>query len=89
MQRVEVRFNGQVQGVGFRYTTHRIASRWPIVGYVQNHDDGSVFLVAEGADSDLHEFLDTIVEQMAPNIRSKEVNWYAPNNQFSDFEIRR
>jgi acylphosphatase len=89
VQRVEVRFLGHVQGVGFRYTTRRFASRWPIVGYVENQADGSVFLVAEGVHSVLQEFLDAIVEQMAPNIRSQEVNWYAPNNQFSDFEIQR
>ena len=88
MQRVEVRFIGHVQGVGFRYTTRRIASRWPVTGYVENQADGSVFLVAEGLKSDVEEFLASVDEQMAPNIRSKQVNWYATANQFSDFEIR-
>lgn len=88
MQRVEVRFIGHVQGVGFRYTTRRIASRWPVTGYVENQADGSVFLVAEGPKSDVEEFLASVCEQMAPNIRSKQVNWYASTNQFSDFEIR-
>lgn len=89
VQRVEVRFVGHVQGVGFRYTTRRIASRWPVTGYVENQADGSVFLVAEGLKSDLDRFLEELEEQMAPNIRSKQVNWYASANQFSEFEIRR
>ncbi len=89
LERLEVRFIGHVQGVGFRYTTLRLASRWPITGYVENQDDGSVFLVAEGGRIDLKEFLEAIQEAMSPNIRSMQTNRYAVSGEFSDFRIRR
>jgi acylphosphatase len=45
-RRVVVR--GRVQGVGFRYTTHREAVRAGVSGWVSNRDDGSVEAVFEG-----------------------------------------
>ena len=39
---------GQVQGVGFRYSTVRQARRLELKGYVRNLWDGSVEVVAEG-----------------------------------------
>ena len=41
-------FSGHVQGVGFRYTTRSVASRFAVTGYVRNLPDGRVELVAEG-----------------------------------------
>ena len=41
-------FHGRVQGVGFRYTTHRIARGFPVTGFVRNLTDGTVELVACG-----------------------------------------
>jgi acylphosphatase len=29
-------FKGRVQGVGFRYTTHRAANRYDLTGYVRD-----------------------------------------------------
>ena len=46
--RVELRVTGVVQGVGFRWATEREARRLGLRGYVQNEDDGSVTIGAEG-----------------------------------------
>jgi len=89
MERLEVRFTGHVQGVGFRYTTHRIASRWPVTGYVENRDDGAVFLVAEGERENLVGFLEDIVSELDANIREAEKNWYSASGEWSHFSIRR
>ncbi len=64
MQRWTVHFTGHVQGVGFRYTTVRIARRFAVCGFVRNLDDGCVQLVAEGDEKSLHDFVTTIQEQM-------------------------
>jgi acylphosphatase len=40
---------GMVQGVGFRFFAHRIASRLGISGYVKNLRDGRVEVYAIGA----------------------------------------
>lgn len=42
------RVAGVVQGVGFRYHTQRQAVRLGLVGWVQNHIDGGVEVVACG-----------------------------------------
>jgi acylphosphatase len=89
MERLEVRFTGHVQGVGFRYTTHRIARRWRVVGYVENCPDGAVLMVAEGERDELNGFVDEVIAEMQPNIRNAEKNWYAASGEWSEFVIRR
>lgn len=89
MIRVEVRFLGHVQGVGFRYTTRRIASRWPVTGFVENCEDGSVRLVVEGEASSVEEFIEAVSEAMSPNIRERQTHRYAASGEWEDFTIRR
>ena len=89
MERLEARFIGNVQGVGFRYTTHRIASRWRVVGYVENRPDDSVFLAAEGERPELIGFLKDIESTLEPNISSVEKNWYSASGEWTGFSIRR
>ena len=46
--RWRVRFIGQVQHVGFRYTAFYIARDLKLTGWVRNEADGSVLLEAQG-----------------------------------------
>ncbi len=89
MQRMEVQFEGRVQGVGFRYTTASVASRWQVTGYVKNQDDGTVLLVAEGDVQELQGFLKAVCDEMEGNIESKQVHYYAASGQWSQFSIHR
>ena len=57
MERQLVYFTGQVQGVGFRYTARRVASRYPITGFVRNLPDGRVELMAEGTAADVERYV--------------------------------
>ncbi len=52
-----VRFTGQVQGVGFRYTACRLAGNYAITGTVRNCSDGSVECVVEGTGKEIDAFL--------------------------------
>ena len=44
---------GRVQGVGFRWWTHRTAERLGLRGWVRNRSDGSVEVWARGAPDSL------------------------------------
>jgi acylphosphatase len=44
---------GRVQGVGYRYFVLRHAEELGLAGYAKNQADGTVEVVAEGADSAL------------------------------------
>lgn len=46
--RQQLRFTGQVQGVGFRYTAYHLAQSIGITGWVYNDYDGSVLIQAQG-----------------------------------------
>ncbi len=48
--------SGRVQGVGFRYFTARLASRFNICGFVRNLSNGDVEVYAEGEENELGEF---------------------------------
>lgn len=53
--RLTARFEGEVQGVGFRWRAVRLVrERFPgVTGEVRNEFDGSVSLVAEGPEGEL------------------------------------
>jgi acylphosphatase len=88
MIRLTARFSGTVQGVGFRYTTMRIARGHPsIVGSVRNLPDGCVEIVAEGERGDLDAFLLNVRERMGGYIRSVESGWTPPLGGFAGFGI--
>jgi len=86
--RKHVIYRGQVQGVGFRATTHAIASGFDVVGYVRNVPNGSVELLAEGAPGELQAFLEAISERMGGHIDAAEVTDVPAAEALRDFRIR-
>ncbi len=54
---VQVRIEGNVQGVGFRNWTQRLAGQLDLTGWVRNRRDGSVEAVFSGADAAVEEAL--------------------------------
>jgi acylphosphatase len=52
-----IRINGHVQGVGFRWSAARVANLLGIKGFVRNMPDGSVYIEAEGTEKKLEEFI--------------------------------
>ncbi len=86
--RCEVRFAGQVQGVGFRYTTRQIAGRFDVGGYVQNLPDGSVLLVAEGMPDVVNAFIDAVRDEMDRYITSSQDTQFPATGEFTRFEVK-
>ena len=55
--RYEIRFFGQVQGVGFRYTAYHAASREGATGWVHNEWDGSVVMEIQGKEESIDQVM--------------------------------
>lgn len=68
----KVRFEGRVQGVGFRYTVMDLSRGFEVCGWVRNLPDGAVEMLASGERGEVEEFIREIVEEsvMAGNIRA-------------------
>lgn len=65
-------YHGRVQGVGFRYTTDRIARGFSVVGSVRNQSDGTVELIVAGESSHVRPFLAAVAEAFDGNITNVE-----------------
>lgn len=87
-QQRRVTYAGNVQGVGFRYTTQNIASGFDVRGYVKNLPDGRVELVAEGSLAEIEAFLAEIRRHFSDHIRDEKADVRAATGQFNEFGIR-
>ena len=56
-KRYHIRFSGQVQGVGFRYTATHLAERFGLTGWVYNEYDGSVISEVQGDTDSIEEWI--------------------------------
>lgn len=82
-------YSGNVQGVGFRYTTASLAQGWPVRGFVQNLPDGRVKLVVEGEERHLNALEKAIHERLGEYIANVTRDVTPPRGEFTSFEIRR
>jgi acylphosphatase len=87
--RTRVVFTGDVQGVGFRYTSRRLAERFPITGWVCNHSDGTVELEAQGEPSAVDAFVEELRSEMRKHVSDAVVSGAQPVERESGFSIRR
>jgi acylphosphatase len=87
--RVRVYYSGRVQGVGFRFTSARLAERHAVGGFVRNLPDGRVELVAEGNRSAVDQLLAAIQRQMHGYIHDAQVVTEPPDDPLlEEFTIR-
>ena len=88
-QRLTVRYEGRVQGVGFRYTTVSLAQELSLTGWVKNEFDGSVSLVAEGAENQLMDLLQGVRRShLGRYITNELVRRSAATGEFTGFGVR-
>ena len=77
-RQVRVRYEGDVQVVGFRYVARNLANALGATGGVENLGDGAVQLVAEGPEDVLKRLLLQIrTSRLGPNIASEKTEWRA------------
>jgi acylphosphatase len=82
-------YEGNVQGVGFRYSVRQIAKGFDVTGSVRNLTDGRVELLATGEEEEVHSFLDAIGQsELRAHIKKHSRAPLASPPPFRGFEIR-
>jgi len=87
--RLEAIVHGHVQGVNFRYYTHRQASALGLTGYVRNEWEGTVRVVAEGDKPQLASLLAWLHRgPPSADVERVDVTWKEFTGEFQRFEVR-
>lgn len=85
----QILFSGQVQGVGFRWTTERIAAELPVKGFVRNLRDGRVEVIVSGTPDSVQRLIDGLYKEYGGGIVGAERRTIEVPGHFTGFEIRR
>jgi acylphosphatase len=86
---VQVFYEGNVQGVGFRWSVRNIAKGFDVTGSVRNLRDGRVELQATGDDEEVRAFLEAILQsELRAHIKKHSETPLGNAPAFRGFEIR-
>jgi acylphosphatase len=89
MSAMQVFFEGNVQGVGFRYSVRHIAKGFEVTGWVRNLRDGRVEMQIAGEDDEVRDFLEAIAQsELRAHIKKQNATPLAEAPQARGFEIR-
>lgn len=80
-------FLGRVQGVGFRYTAHRMAHRHQLTGFVRNLPDGTVEMFAQGPAQDIDDCIQDIKDYFGDYLRETGIQEIPTDPKYKDFRI--
>ena len=88
-EKIHIMISGKVQGVFFRVSTRKMATKLAITGWVRNVADGKVEIEAEGERKQLEMLLDWCNQGPShAGVTSVKSEWQKINDDhFSTFEI--
>lgn len=86
--RKEIRFTGDVQGVGFRYRAQHAAQSLGVTGWVHNEWDSSVLMQAQGTEEQIGEMIKLINRSLYIGIRDISYKIIAIDEEERGFHIR-
>ena len=79
---------GQVQGIGYRFFALKTARIVGVSGWVKNLPTGEVELEAEGEDTAIKQYIQTLrTKHPWAQIDNVAVNWLPYEGKFQDFKI--
>jgi acylphosphatase len=86
---VQVFYEGNVQGVGFRWSVRNVAKGFDVTGSVRNLRDGRVELQVTGDEEEVRAFLEAILQsELRAHIRKHSETPLPNPPAFRGFEIR-
>ena len=86
--RLQLRFYGQVQGVGFRYHSTYIAQHVGVTGWVKNLYDGRVEMEAQGTPEQIEEMMSRLGNQRYISITGVESSDIPADPRSVDFRVK-
>ena len=86
MNKIRATVSGRIQNVGYRAKVIGIAKDFGLTGFVQNLDDGRVWIIAESKNGDFGKFLDAIwIKNTLIDVVDVEVEHADATGDFADF----
>jgi len=90
MREIEIELRGRIQGVGFRSSVRNFALRNGIRGYVQNKEEGDVFILAQSKEDRIRQLIDWLNSNPGfAKIDAISYRWKKAGKRFSGFSILR
>jgi len=87
-KRLDIKVTGRVQGIGYRHFAVRSAREFKIKGFVRNMPDGSVQVVAIGAEDNLAQFTDRLRKGPAFSfVRDLQIEELTNTKEYEDFHV--
>lgn len=85
---IDCTVSGKVQRVMYRDFAQRKARGLGLRGFVENRDDGSVYIVAQGSRGDLEVLIDHLHRgPFGAHVAHVAVNWREPTDGLGGFKI--
>ena len=91
VRRLSLRFVGEVQGVGFRWTSQRLANQIGLTGWVRNEWDGSVSMELQGTSAQIASFFGKLPQawgRFAPQYTIDETEDLPVRTDEGNFRVR-
>jgi acylphosphatase len=86
---IQVFYEGNVQGVGFRWTVRNVAKGFDVTGWIRNLPDGRVEMQVSGEEDEVRAFLNAIMEsELRAHIRKQSETPLTVPVEARGFEIR-
>lgn len=90
LKELQIEARGRVQGVGFRNSIKKYCDKLKLKGFTMNRNDGNVFILVQGSEKDLNDFVSWI--HKGPGLSKIEGMNYNLSNaekEYPDFRIVR
>ncbi|MEA2037804.1 MAG: acylphosphatase [Nanoarchaeota archaeon] len=89
MKRAHLIVSGRVQGVWFRDTTNKVASKLGLKGFVRNLPDGNVEVIAEGNEEKIKKLVKFCHDGPEhADVNNVDISYEDSKDEFTTFSIR-